>query len=172
MEQRTTISKVGIRYGLITAVLLIIYGLVLQFTGLYTNQALTWISYLIIAVMVYLAHTAYKDGGDGYMSIGQGLGIGVLLSLVAGVLSSLFSFLYLKFVDDSMIGKIKEMQIEKMEESGMDDATIDQAMNTVDKMMTPSMMLLMGVLGMLFIGFIISLIISLFTKKSNPQPQI
>ena len=171
MENNISISKVGMRYGLIAAVLLIVYGLVLQFTELYTNQALGWVSYLVLAVLIYLAHGAFKDGGDGFMSIGQGLGIGMLVSVIAGVISSLFTFIYLKFVDDSMIEKIMDAQIEKMEEQGLDDATIDQAMKTVEKMMTPPMMFIMGIVAMAFIGFIISLIVSLITKKNNPQLQ-
>ncbi len=171
MENKISISKVGMRYGLIAAALLIVYGLVLQFTELYTNQALGWVSYLILAVLIYLAHGAFKDGGDGYMSIGQGLGIGMLVSVVAGAISSVFTFAYLKFVDDSMIQRIMDVQIEKMEEQGLDDATIDQAMKTVEKMMTPPMMLIMGIVAMAFIGFIISLIVSLITKKNNPQLQ-
>ena len=70
-----------------------------------------------------------------------------------------------------MIQKMIDLQIAKMEEKGLDDATIDQAMKTVEKMMTPPIMLIMGILATAFIGFIISLIVSLITKKNNPQLQ-
>ena len=172
MEERTTVSKIGIRYGIITGLVLVIYSLILQLLGLATNKPLGYITYLFLIVLIYLSHKAFKDGGDGYMTIGQGLGIGMLISLIGGVFSGIFSYIYLKFIDDSMIQQIKDMQIEEMEKKGLDDATIEKAVEMTGKFITPEMIPLMTIVGLLFIGFIISLIVSLFTKKVNPDLEI
>jgi hypothetical protein len=168
MENKVTVSQIGLRYGLILGLLSIVFGLILQMTGQATNNWLSSIGYIIFIVVIILAHKAFKEGGDGFMSIGQGIGIGTLLSLIGGTLSSIFTFLYLKFVDDSMLQTIRDKQIEGMEAQGMDDAQIDQAMEIAGKFSGPVAILIIGIVGSIFIGFIISLIVALFTKKSNP----
>ena len=101
MENKVTVSQIGLRYGLITGLVLIVFGLILQMTGLATNTWISSISYVILIIAIVLAHNAFKEGGDGFMSIGQGIGIGTLASVVAGTLSSIFSYIYIKFIDDS-----------------------------------------------------------------------
>lgn len=168
MENKVTVSQIGLRYGLILGLLSIVFGLILQMTGQATNNWLSSIGYIFFIAVIVLAHKAFKEGGDGFMSIGQGIGIGTLLSLIGGTMSSIFTFIYLKFVDDSMLQTIREKQIEGMEAQGMDDAQIDQAMEIASKFSGPVAILIIGIIGSVFIGFIISLIVALFTKKSNP----
>ena len=57
----------------------------------------------------------------------------------------------------------------RMEEKGMDDAQIDQAMAMVEKFSGGALSTVFAVLGALLIGFILSLIISAITK--NPRPE-
>jgi hypothetical protein len=137
-----------------------------------TLQIVGNINYVFLIVGIVLAHKAFKEGGDGYLSMGQGLGIGTLISLIGGALSGVFSYIYIKFIDDSMLTKIADMQIEKMEEQGLDDAQIEQAMKITGKLMSAEMMPVWSIVGMLFFGFILSLIVSLFTKKANPTLEV
>ena len=170
MEDKVTISQIGLKYGIIIGLIFIVYGMILQFLNLDLQmmQYLGYLNYVILIVAIVMAHKAFKEGGDGFMTIGQGLGIGMLITLVGSVLSSIFSFIYLKFIDDSMIQKTLDYQIEELEKRGLDDASIEQAMAVTKKIMTPEIMPILAILVMLFFGFIISLIVSLFTKKANP----
>lgn len=172
MEEKATISQAGLKYGLITGLVLVIYNLALYMTGLFTNDKMGWIVYLILIGMVYLAHKAFKDGGDGFMSLGQGLGLGMLVLIIGGAISSVFSYIYMKFVDNTLIQQIVDATRMKLEEKGLDDEQIDQAMSMTEKMMTPEMMILFGMLGLIIIGFILVLIVSLFTKKNIPQAEL
>ena len=174
MEDKVTVSQIGLKYGIIIGLVFIVYGMILEFMGLEleTQQYFGYLNYVLLVVVIVLAHKAFKEGGDGYMSIGQGLGIGTLISLVGGAISGVFSYIYIKFIDDSMLTKIKDLQIEKMEEQGMDDAQIEQAMEIAGKLMSAEMIPVWAILGMLFIGFILSLIVSLFTKNANPTLEV
>jgi hypothetical protein len=174
MEDKVTVSQIGLKYGIIIGLVFIIYGMIIEFLGLDIEiaQKFNYLSYVFLVIGLVLAHKAFKEGGDGFMSIGQGLKIGMLISLVAGLLSAIFTYAYIKFIDDSMLTKIKDLQIEKMEEQGMDDAQIEQAMEIAGKFMSAEMIPVWAILGMLFIGFILSLIVSLFTKKANPTLEV
>jgi len=103
------------------------------------------------------------------MNYGQGLGIGVLVSLVSSILSSVFFYFYVTYINTDYLTMIMDMQRAKMEESGMADAQIDQAMEMTEKFMTPGMMVVFAIIGTVFFGLIISLIVSAITQKKRPE---
>jgi len=174
MEDKVTVSQIGLKNGIIVGLIFIVYGMILQFLNLDMKLMgyLSYVNYVILIAFVVLAHKAFKESGDGFMTIGQGLGIGMLITLIGSVISSIFSYIYLKFIDDSMIQKTLDYQVEELEKRGLDDAAIEQAMAMTSKIMTPELMPVIGVLAMAFFGFIVSLIVSLFTKKANPTLEV
>jgi hypothetical protein len=174
MENKVTVSQIGLKYGLIIGLVFIVYGMILQFLNL-DMQTMTYFNYLIYAFLIaviIMAHKAFKEGGDGFMSIGQGIGIGTLISLVGGVLSGIFSFIYLKFIDDSMLQKSMDYQIEQWEAKGISDDQIEQMSAMTAKFMTPAMAAGISIIFLVIFGFILALIISLFTKKANPTLEV
>lgn len=174
MEDKLTVSQVGLKNGIILGLVFIVYGMILQFLNIDMKimNYLSYINYVVLVIFVVMGHKAFKEGGDGFMTIGQGLGIGMLITLIGSAISSVFSFIYLKFIDDSMITRALDYQVEEMEKNGMDDATIEQAMKFTEKLMTPEVMPIMALVFMLIFGFVLVLIVSLFTKKANPALEV
>lgn len=170
--EKTTVKQVSLKWGLYIGLVMIVWGLVMQIAGLVDNQYLGFVSYLFLIAGIVLAHKEFKTNGDGFMAYSQGLGIGTLLSVVSGAISAVFSYIYVKFIDDSMLTIVKDLQVEKMEEQGLSDAQIEQAMEIAGKFMVPEVMLPLALLSMVFVGFILSLIVSAFTKNVNPQAEI
>ena len=168
MEDKVTVSQIGLRYGIILGLIMIVYSLILQFIGLATNNWASSVSYIFLIAGMVMAHKAFKEGGDGFMRLGQGLGIGTLIGAVSGAISMIFSYLYIKFIDDSMMEMIQEKQIEAMEKQGLDDAQIEKAMEMAEKFSGPEVIFGVGLLVFIFFGFVLSLIVSLFTRKDNP----
>ena len=170
MEEKTTIGKVALKYGLILGLLSIVYFLVLSFAGvLGKTQVWSYLGIIFTIAVIYLAHKAFKEEGDGFMSYSQGLGIGTLICLYSSILSSIFTFVYISYVDDTMIQNIREKSIADLEARGMSPAQIDQTMGFSETFMSPGIMLIMGIVGGVLIGFIVSLIVSAITKNANPQ---
>ena len=170
MEDKVTVKQVGLKYGLILGLIFIVYGMILQFLNLDVQlmQNLGNVNYVIMVVFVVLAHKTFKQEGDGFMSLGQGIGLGMLTTLISSVISGVFSYIYLKFIDDSMIQKSLDFQIEQMEKRGMGDDQIDAAMSMTEKFMTPEILPIISIVFLCLAGFVISLIVSLITKKNNP----
>ncbi|HEU5148732.1 MAG TPA: DUF4199 domain-containing protein [Chryseosolibacter sp.] len=180
-----TTRSVGVRFGLIGAVCSVAYFLVLSVAGInMASGAWSWIGYGITLLIVVFAHKYYKDNNietqsvaiddrrvaHGFMSYGQGVGIAFWIGLVSGIISSIFTYLYIKFVDTSFIDMVKEQQIETFQKQGMSDQQIDQAMKVAANFTTPEMMLIMGLLGSIIVTVIIGVIVSIFTQKKNPEP--
>lgn len=168
-NESPSIKSIAVKWGVINGLLAIALLVIIDISGLNGNQVVGWIGYAVFAVLVVLAHKEYKSEGDGYMSYGQGLGIGTLAMVVSSVISSIFLFIYISFISSGFIDAIKEKSIMDMEEKGMSDAEIDQAMGFSEAFMTPGAMAIMGLIFGIFIGFIIALLVSIFTKNQRPE---
>jgi Protein of unknown function (DUF4199) len=168
MEKPST-ARIALKWGLISAICSIIYTTILYFTGMWKTSAFAWIGYIFLAGGIIMAMREFKSQNNDYMSYGEGLGIGSLLSAVSGVISAIYGYIYMNFIDNTMTQQIIEMQSTKMAEQGMTEEQIDQAMQMAGKFMTPGMMFIFTVLGMLFFGFILSLIISAIMRKNKPE---
>ncbi len=166
-----TTRSVGIRFGLVGALISIAYFLVLNTAGIDMSKGVwNWVGYLITLALLVLAHKSYKDRGDGFMSYGQGMGIAFWVGLVSSVISAVFTFLYIKFIDTSFIELVRDRQIEAMQQQGMTDQQIDQAMKVAAAFTTPEAMFGFMLVGGIAITLIIGLIVSIFTQKKNPEP--
>jgi hypothetical protein len=165
-----TTRSVGIRFGLIGGVISIAYFLILTVAGVNMTEGYwNWVGYLITAVLVFLAHKQYKENGDGFMSYGQGIGIAFWMGMISAVLSSIFTYIYIKFVDTSFIQMIQDKQREGMEAQGMTEDQIDQAMKYASMFTTPEMMLIFGLVFGIIGTIIIALIVTIFTQKKAPE---
>lgn len=168
---QVTTRSVGVRFGLIAALIGIAYFLVLNVAGIDTTQGFwNWLTYAITLTLVILAHKQFKEKGDGYMSYGQGIGVAFWMAVVSSVISSIFTYIYIKFIDTGFLELVKDRQIEAMQQKGMSDEQIDQGMKMAAMFMTPEAMLIMVLLGGIVATIIIALIVTIFTQKKNPEP--
>jgi hypothetical protein len=169
-NEKNSLLKASMNYGLITGLIVIVYSLILYLLNLTFNQALGYISILLIAVCIYLFTKQYRDKTNGgNIAFGQAFGLGILIGVFAAVLLSFFSFLQVTYIDPSLINKQLEITQEALLKQGMSEDQIEQAINLSKKMMTPGMMFLMSILSFTFFSAIISLITSAILKKNkNP----
>lgn len=163
-------TSVGLRYGLLIGIVSIIYSFILLATNLEQNTALTLLSIVILVVGIFLAHKNYKENNSGFMSYGQGLGIGTIVSLVSGLLGGVFRYVYMEFIDPSAAQRAMDQTRAKMEEAGnMSDAQIDQAIQMSQRFASGPIGIAVAVLGSALIGFLITLIIAAITKHNRPE---
>lgn len=164
-----SIKSVATRYGLLTGFITVIYSFILYIAESTENTFLSLASYLILIIGIALAHVYFKKENNGYMTYGQGLSIGSLLSVVVGLMSGLFSYIYIKFIDSSFLERMREMQVVDMEKSNKSDEQIEQAMGIIDKIMVPEVLAVLSVLGIILLGFLFSLGIAAITKHTRPE---
>lgn len=170
MEEQTksapTVMSVGIRWGVVNALVSIAFFIVLVIAGLNAfDNKWGWIGSGFTIVLLVLAHKAFKDQGDGFMTYGQGVGIGFWMSVVATVVAGLFTYVYANIIDPATMENFFEAQRMQMEERNMPDEQIDIAIEWTRKLFWV-FYVIGGVVG----GLILSLIVSIFTQKRNPAP--
>ena len=94
---------------------------------------------------------------------------GLIICLVGGIIYSAYSIVYIQVIDPTFMDYIMEKQVTKMQEMGMDDDAIEKAMKGSASMQSPFWMFTFSLLGSLFAGAIISLIMAAILKKPNPE---
>ncbi|MEP5612154.1 MAG: DUF4199 domain-containing protein [Cyclobacteriaceae bacterium] len=164
-----TTKSVAKKWGLINGVIAIALFIIYDILNVMGESWVSFIGLVIFVVIVVLAHNEFKKEGDGYMSYGQGLGLGTLASLISAIISSAFTFIYVSFINTELPDFLRERQIESMLESGQSQSQIDQAMPFLEMTTSPVAMVIFGVVFGVFFGFLVSLLVSAFTKNQAPE---
>jgi hypothetical protein len=164
-EQPTAMS-VGFKYGLILGLISIVLTIIFFVVGMnpFEGGWKSWLNTCLAILFVVLAHKNFKDNGDGFMSYGQGLGIAMVTFLVSMVVSGIFSYIYLQFIDPSAFEQIWEKAAADMEAKGQSQDQIDVAMSWGRKLFW-----VFFIVGGAFIGLLIGLVVSIFTQKKAPE---
>jgi hypothetical protein len=168
-SSRASVKPVALRYGLLTGLVTVIYSVLLFITELSDNAAVSSLTYVFLVAGIVMAHKHFKKENGNDLTYGQGLGIGSLLSLIVGLMSGIFMYIYIKFIDDSFLDTVRDKQIAELEKRNMSEEQIEQAMAITDKMMGPEIMVVSVILVTLLAGFLLSLIISAITKHTRPD---
>ena len=169
-EVNTTASvtprSVGVKYGLISALISVVYFLILVVSGQNAfDNKWSWIGLIVSVAIVILAHKNFKDSGNGFMTYGQGVGIAFWIALVSVAINFALTYAYVSFIDASAMEMFYDQQTEQMSMQGLQDEQIDMAISWTKTLFWP-MYLFMG----LFFGVLVGVIVSIFTQKKNPQP--
>ena len=170
MEETATSSgdkrSVGIKYGLISVVVGIVYFLVLVFAGQnpYTVKW-GWVFTLTsTAVLIVLAHREYKNDNNGFMTYGEGLGIGLWYTLVAILVSTLFNYVYTTFIDTTIMTEFYENQYQQLQQAGQSDEQIEMAQTWTKKLWW-----IISIVAGTFFCVLTFLIVTIFTQKRPPE---
>lgn len=168
MEEKTSTARVALKYGTLGGIVIMVYSTILNVSGLSQNKILSFLSFVFMIVAIVLAMKEFREKNKGFMSYGEGLGLGSLTGTVMGLLGSAFTMFYIEFIDNTLLSQGMDKVREDMEKRGMDDAQIDQAMEVSQKIMSPGVVFVFGVFGYLIMGFIVSLIIAAILRRDKP----
>lgn len=168
---KPTPYKTALTYGVFLGIVLILFQVLLYVFDQSTNKTLGYVSYLFIIAGIFLGTKAYRDNvRGGFISYGQGLGIGMLIILFASILSALYTYIFTEFIDPGFVTKIiNDTEAQMLEQPGMGEDQVEQSMKFVRMFITPVMMTIMVIIVYVFVGFIISLITSGILQKQNPS---
>lgn len=160
--------KPALNTGAILGLVLIVIALAQNVLEMFDSVVFQYLNYIILIAGIVLAIKHYRDNVlDGYISYGQIVGFGTLTALFAGIISAFILYLYLKFVDDSMISFIYDKAEQDMYSKNMSDEQIDAAMVGMKMFTSAGMIVILGVISTVFFGLIVSLVAGIFMKKEQ-----
>ena len=167
MEQKVTTPIVK---GLVITLILIIYGLILYFSGQFMNKGLSYSQYIILVGGVIWSCTSYAKQMKGKVTFGNVFAHGFKTTAVIILLVVVYTFISIKFLFPDMIDKIVDASRKSMEEQkNMSDEQIDSFLNGMREhflLFTTSIIILLFAI----VGLIASLIGAAVSKKNPPNP--
>jgi hypothetical protein len=174
MESQTaSVKKIALPNGVLLALTTIVISVIVYVMGM-TYEQPWWQSLLNFAAMLWFVIygiKAFKKDNSGYLSLAEALKIGLAITLVAGIIGSIFTYLFTTIIEPDFVMNMLEASRVKMFEDNpeMTQEQIDMAMSISEKMMSPGILTAIGVIASLFFGFIISLISGLVLKNNRPE---
>lgn len=161
----------SLKQGLYLGLMLVIFTIIQYAGGLYRYPSFAYLAFVILIGALVWSYQLFKKENGGYMTYSQGLTSGTLLSVTGGLIASVFNIIYTNFIDPGIMKAIQNQARRTYEEMGrFSDQEIEMMMGFVERFMHPAIILLIGIFSYVLVGFICSLIVAAFMKKSNPNP--
>ena len=162
-------------HGAFIGIALIAYSLLIYLLGidLYSPAAeyksLSYVIYIIINVGIFISIKVYRNSElDGYISYGKSLGYGTLTGLFASIIYTLYIIILFKFIDPSLLEFILDVTEQGLIDQGFSNTEITQSMPIARRIVFPA--IVAGtIFGNTVVGFIFSLIASIFLRKEKNQ---
>ncbi len=168
-EKRPTTGKFGLIYGVIAAVIGIVFTFMLMAGDMLYSQSpvKNIVQVLIFVGVVIAAIYNFKKANNDFLSLGQALGLGAISAIVCALISMVFTYLLTSIIVPDFWERTAEVTAIAMQESNpsMTSDDIDNALAMQSKfrwVMYPVILIFN-----LLIGFITALITGLILKKSE-----
>lgn len=170
MEQKVNVWSANLTNGLILGLAGIVWSLAMWFMDLTFNQAQGYIYMIVQIAILFFLMKSYRDNYmHGQITYGQSVGAGVVIVLYSAIIGAIFMYLLYTVIDPGLTDKQMAFLEETMQKKGIPQEAIDSGMAIQRKIMKPQIMAPFSILGSMFWGTILSLIISIFIKReSNP----
>jgi|GEM_PF-1990733 len=173
MTQPSKMS-IAMKWGSIMAGALIAVSLLFYLMGMSeptgsSSIINTILSYVISIGSLVLGIKAYKDGNASNLSVGDGIVLGILISLVGGVLMGIYTYIFIEFIDPSTLEAVKEQALASANTEGMDADQAEMTESIMGAVTSSSFMALMIVIMKFFLGLVVGLICGLVMKNSREE---
>jgi hypothetical protein len=161
--------KLPLNYGSMAGVAAFVIFLLIYVAGGNPLGGMSWLAAWVPILFIVLGIKKHRDQNlGGYISYGQALGTGVIISLVFASLYAILVYLFGTLIDDVIVTMTKEESMKGMDAMSqyLSEEMYDQIIEELEK--TSVVTLARGELfNKTFGGIIITLIAAAFLKKSR-----
>jgi preprotein translocase subunit YajC len=172
-NQQVTAKKFVLNYGILLGIVSVLFGVFMYVTNVYLDPSIIYsiISFLILIVLITLAIKAFKTENNGFLSLSEALKVGIGAAVIGGIIAAVWSFALTTYIEPDYTNQVMEVQREKLIETQpeMTETQIEAAIGMGSKLSSPPIAFAISLIGNLFFGLIISLIVGLIMKNKNPM---
>lgn len=168
MEEQITTGQVIKKWGIIYGAI----GTVVNLIPMLMELQPSWLQIvnIVIAIAMYiLACKEFKTENGGLMSFGEGFRISLGAAAIAGVMRSVISYIYIKFIDPEYIERMKQIMNDTWREQGMTEEQIEQSSRFMSGFSNPELGLILGVVVVVLGGLIWGAIVSAIMKNGEDE---
>ena len=166
MQQEITPQQVGTRYGLTVGIGSILLHLILFVTHLYVDYPyIAYLDNIIMLIGLVLACNAFKKGYYNTMTFKQGFFLGVWSILISSVITAIFIFIYIKFIDTSLLEALRNEEMRDIASQKLTDEQFKKLMDNMDIFMSAWFIAGVRLVRGLGIGVILAAVVATLLKK-------
>lgn len=166
----------AIRYGVIGGMVFILYTLIGNLTGIGRPTAglipllfFGLASFAIYILLLVLAIKSHRDDDlGGYIDIKRSMIVGTTVAVIAGVISSLFGYLYMTVIEPDMAATMMSEMETMFENMGLPEEDYEAQLADMEARLDPMSSLTQGLMWAPAIGAVVSLITGA-TLKREPE---
>jgi Protein of unknown function (DUF4199) len=168
MGLHTSIWKANLNSGLILGLIIVIYTLIIYYLDLMFNVYQGYILYLIQIFSLFILIKTYSEKyKNGYITYGQAVSSGIVISLYAAVIYATFIYILYAFIDSGLVNKQLAFIEETFVKAGLPQAFIDSGLKMQKKFLQPTIYAPIKLFSSFLSGTILSLLVAIFIKKES-----
>ena len=171
MENQASSKNIILNYGLYLGLIGVVLHLILWASGQLIE--LNWINSVvwIIALIAFtiIGIKKFRELSGGFISWGQGVKIGMGITMIAALITVVYTLLFMSVIDPTFQEQAMEVQKQAWVDAGMTEEQIDGAVEMTKKFQSPAIASAMILGFSAFIGFIVSAITAAVMKKSEEE---
>lgn len=171
MEERVTPGQIGMRYGLIYALVSTVINLipVLTETAVSTGFIMIFVNIALAFVFFILAGREFKKQNGGMISFGEGFKINMIAASLTAVIRAGIIYVYVKFIDSGYSERIMRVMEETWQQQGLNEEQIEQAKRFSGGATNPEWGLIGGLFVIILGGLIWGAISAAITKTEEDE---
>lgn len=173
MEQQSTQTKKFIlNYGFLFGLASVVLGVIMYVTNSHVSPhwAYAVLTYALFIFFIVWGIRAFKTENEGFLSLGQAIKIGIGIALIAALITSAWTLLLSEVLEPDYMEQMSAVQREAMLEQNpnMTEEQLVMAEEWGAKFQSPWIMIPVSLIGNIFVGLIISLIVGLVMRQKRP----
>lgn len=174
-EKDVSIWGIVKKWGLISALIGIVFQLIQQVTGVMSQSGTIIALYTVVSIGVSVAiyvmalreHREQELGG--FMSFKRAFYLAFMIGMASTIVVLVFNYIYMNFINPGAMEAQLEMTRSMMEKFGMPEDQLDAAIEKQRASLASPMSMLTGLLGAGVVVAILSLIMGAVMKKERPM---
>jgi hypothetical protein len=169
-NKRNSMLNTALVYGSLLALSNILLGIVYYLMNMQFDESQQYIGLVLSIVFIVLGILNHRNKNlNGYISYGNALGTGVMISLVAGIIGAVYFLVFSQYIDPEYMSKMMEHAETVYLEKGYSEEEVSRIIEGQRMMSSPLIMFFTTIIVSVLAGLIISLIVSIFLRKENPS---
>ncbi len=178
MEQITVAekNKMALQYGLLLGLIYIVIttAVTIFLPKMILFYSLKFVGYVIYLVLAGLFAGMIRKANGGYMEFREVFGAIFIMLLVAGLMSFIYNYVYMLYIDTHYMEKVRQSTITFMEKLNTPQDKMDEAVKKFDEQVAESKTFhlgknLLAFLGGLLMDCLFGLIVCAAVKRKKPE---
>jgi len=172
-DQNLELKNHILQYGSILGGISVVFGLMLYSLEMhYQNDTNVTIVSLVITIgVIAFAQFNYRTDNDGFMSLSQGIKIGLGMAAISGIINVLYFLVLSNIIDPEMMNKAIEVGMNEFLDQNPEasEELIEQVKDMQENFTGPLTSSSVMIIFSLLTGLVISLVTGLFLKRNRPE---